>query len=92
MGQADDAIVTSERFMHFVEKRSKKIRGPISMRNNMAIQVHQTNNTSLFRANRKQIIVNELGGGGKLCVLLHLGFHKQIQLNLQYFKGFRLVD
>jgi hypothetical protein len=40
MGRADDAIVTSERFMHFNEKRSKKMRGPISMRNNMAIEVH----------------------------------------------------
>ena len=38
---ADDAIVTSERFMHFPEKRSKQIRGPISMRNNMAIQAQR---------------------------------------------------
>ena len=38
---ADDAIVTSERFMHFTEKRSKQIRGPISMRNNMAIQARR---------------------------------------------------
>ena len=49
MGRADDAIVTSERFMHFNEKRSKKMRGPISMRNNMAIDVHQTNKSNISK-------------------------------------------
>ena len=57
MGRADDAIVTSERFMHFKEKGVRKWEGLFPCATTWQLKYTPNKQKEHLHANRKQIIV-----------------------------------